>query len=210
MKVEIIVFPGFDELDALGPLEVLRNAATVRRDLEVLLVSADGARMTGSHGVTVDVDAALGRDAETLLVPGGGWNDRAEVGLRAEVENETIPSALRAAHERGATVTSVCTGGMLLAAAGLTIGRPAITHHGAVEDLRACGAVIVPARVVDDGDLVTSGGVTSGLDMALWLVERWFGADLADGVAREMEHERRGPIWLRGRDPLPDSPALAR
>jgi transcriptional regulator GlxA family with amidase domain len=208
MKVEIIVFPGFDELDAFGPLEVLRNAAAVRSELEVRLVSASGARMTGSHGVAVDVDGGLSGDAGTLLVPGGGWNDHATVGVRAEVDNETIPGALRAAHERGATVTSVCTGGMLLAAAGLTIGRPAITHHGAVEDLRACGAIIVPARVVDDGDLVTAGGVTSGLDMALWLVERWFGAELADGVAREMEHERRGPIWLRGRDPLPDQHAV--
>jgi transcriptional regulator GlxA family with amidase domain len=92
---------------------------------------------------------------------------------------------------------------MLLAAAGLTKGRPAITHHSAVEDLRATGAIVIKARVVDDGDIVTAGGVTSGLDLALWLVERYFGSPLADGVARAMEHERRGPIWLHGRDPLP-------
>jgi transcriptional regulator GlxA family with amidase domain len=94
---------------------------------------------------------------------------------------------------------------MLLAAAGVTAGRPAITHRSAIEDLRASGAVIVPARVVDDGDIVTAGGVTSGLDLALWLVERWFGSPLADGVAGAMEHERRGPVWLRGRDPHPGS-----
>ena len=198
-----MVFPGFDELDAVGPLEVLRNAARIARNLDVALVSLDSTAVTASHGVIVGVDRAMGEDADLLLVPGGGWNDRAPAGVRAEVGRGVIPAALRAAHERGAVIASVCTGAMLLVAADLTAGRPATTHHGAVDDLRASGAVIVPARVVDDGDLVTAAGVTSGLDMALWLVERWFGAQLAEGVAREMEHERRGPVWLRGRDPLP-------
>jgi transcriptional regulator GlxA family with amidase domain len=70
-----------------------------------------------------------------------------------------------------------------------------VTHHTALEELAAQGARVVEARVVDDGDLVTSGGVTSGIDMALWLVEREWGRKLADGVARGMEHERRGPVW---------------
>jgi transcriptional regulator GlxA family with amidase domain len=84
---------------------------------------------------------------------------------------------------------------MLVSAAGIARGRPAVTHHGALEQLAAEGANVVDARVVDDGDLVTSGGVTSGIDMALWLVEREWGKPLADGIAREMEHERRGPVW---------------
>jgi transcriptional regulator GlxA family with amidase domain len=84
---------------------------------------------------------------------------------------------------------------MLATAAGLTQGRPAITHHGAVDDLRASGAQVVEARVVDDGDLVTAGGVTSGIDLALWLVERHFGAELADAVAAEIEHPRHGEVW---------------
>ena len=79
-------------------------------------------------------------------------------------------------------------------AAGLTNARPATTHHRAVEELQASGAEVVDARVVDDGDLVTAGGVTSGLDLALWLVERHFGVDTAHSVQSELEYERRGAV----------------
>jgi transcriptional regulator GlxA family with amidase domain len=92
---------------------------------------------------------------------------------------------------------------MLASAAGLTRGRPAVTHHDAVEDLRASGAEVVEARVVDDGDLVTAGGVTAGIDMALWLVERHFGADLAARVAAEIEHPRHGEVWRARSGPPP-------
>jgi transcriptional regulator GlxA family with amidase domain len=87
---------------------------------------------------------------------------------------------------------------MLLSAAGITRGRPATTHHLAIDALREEGAEVVEDRVVDDGDLVTSGGVTSGIDMALWLVERHFGRELADGIARGIEHERRGGVYRAG------------
>jgi transcriptional regulator GlxA family with amidase domain len=83
---------------------------------------------------------------------------------------------------------------MLLSAAGITRGREATTHHLALEALRDEGAVVIVERVVDDGDLVTSGGVTSGIDMALWLVERHFGVALADAVATRIEHDRRGVV----------------
>jgi transcriptional regulator GlxA family with amidase domain len=84
---------------------------------------------------------------------------------------------------------------MLLARAGITDGRPATTHRGCLDDLEATGALVDrEARVVDDGDLLTCGGVTSGLDLALHLVEREWGADLAGKVAELMEHDRRGPV----------------
>jgi transcriptional regulator GlxA family with amidase domain len=98
---------------------------------------------------------------------------------------------IAAAHERGARIASVCTGAMLLAAAGITDGRPATTHHSAIEDLRASGARVVDARVVDDGDVMTAGGVTSGIDLALWIVEQEASAEIADRVAAEIEYERR-------------------
>lgn len=86
---------------------------------------------------------------------------------------------------------------MLVAEAGLLKTRPAITHHAAVEELRAIGAEIVNARVVDDGDIVTAGGVTSGLDLTLWLLERYLGPQIAYEVEQEMEYERRGTVWRR-------------
>jgi transcriptional regulator GlxA family with amidase domain len=128
-------------------------------------------------------------------VPGGGWNDRAPQGARAEAERGDLPRRLAELHAGGARVGSVCTGGMILAAAGLTEGRPATTHRGALDDLRASGAEVVEARVVDDGDLITAGGVTSGIDLALHVVEREWGERLADGIASEMEFARDRRVW---------------
>jgi transcriptional regulator GlxA family with amidase domain len=198
MRMAVVVFDGFDELDAIGPLEVLRNAATMGGvDLEVELVALDGAaEVTGSHGLRVRPDGRLdpGR-VDLLVVPGGGWIDRGAQGAWAEAGRGELPAAIAAAHQARAVVATVCTGAMLATAAGLTRGRPAVTHHGAIEELRAAGAEVVEARVVDDGDLVTAGGVTSGIDLALWLVERHFGAELAEAVAAEMEHPRQGEVW---------------
>ena len=84
---------------------------------------------------------------------------------------------------------------MLANASGLLRGRHATTHHSAIADLRAAGAEVVAARVVDDGDLISSGGVTSGLDLALWLVERFLGAALSVAIEGQIEYERRGTVW---------------
>jgi transcriptional regulator GlxA family with amidase domain len=206
VRIAVVVFDGFDELDAIGPLEVLRNAAAMgEADLEVDLVALDGAaEVTGSHGLRVRPDGRLdpGR-TDVLVVPGGGWNDRGAHGAWAEAERGELPAAIAAAHQAGAVVATVCTGAMLATAAGLTRGRPAVTHRGAIDELRAAGAEVVEARVVDDGDLVTAGGVTSGIDMALWLVERHFGAELAGAVAAEIEHPRQGEVWRATPGPRP-------
>jgi transcriptional regulator GlxA family with amidase domain len=196
MRIAVVVFDGFDELDAIGPYEVLRNAAQGGAEVEVELVTREPAdRVTGSHGLTVEPQGVLDGGYDLVVVPGGGWNDRAQRGAYAEAQAGDLPAALGDLHEAGTVVASVCTGGMLVSAAGLTRGRPAVSHHATLEELASQGAEVVHARVVDDGDLVTSGGVTSGIDMALWLVEREWGKALADGIAREMEHERRGPVW---------------
>jgi transcriptional regulator GlxA family with amidase domain len=84
---------------------------------------------------------------------------------------------------------------MLLAEAGLTDDRPAITHRSAIDELRESGAEVVEARVVDDGDLLTAGGITAGIDLALHLLEREFEADLADQVASVMEYETHGEVF---------------
>jgi transcriptional regulator GlxA family with amidase domain len=90
----------------------------------------------------------------------------------------------------------VCTGAFLVAAAGLLDGRPAITHWNDVDDLEAMGIrVIRDARVVDDGDIITAGGVTSGLDLALWIVEQEKGREAAADVAAEIDHRRNDRIW---------------
>jgi transcriptional regulator GlxA family with amidase domain len=196
MRCEVLVYPGFDELDALAPWEVLSLVARGREDLDAALVSLDGgAPVRASHGTVVTPHRALSERVDVLVVPGGGWNDRAPAGAWAEAQRGDVPAAVRARREGGALVASVCTGAMLLAAAGILDGRPAITHHGAIDDLAAAGARVVRARVVDDGDVVTAGGVTSGLDLALHLVERLFGAQAALDAEAVLEYERRGTVW---------------
>ena len=187
MQIDIVLFDGFDEMDAVGPFEVFRNAGFDTR----LVTLGDADTVTGSHGMVVRPDGRPSASPDMVVVPGGGWNDRSAAGARTEAERGDIPALLRERAAAGAVVASVCTGGMLVAAAGLTQGRPAVTHHGALDDLRASGAIVHDdARVIDDGDLVTSGGVTSGIDMALHLVERERGRAVADAIAREMEHRR--------------------
>lgn len=199
MNVEIVLYDGFDELDALGPFEVLENGAA-GAEIAVTLTSLDGARpVPASHGATVHADDALGAtDPDIVVVPGGGWNDRADAGAWAEAEKGDLPERLAALHADGATIASVCTGGMLLARAGLLDGRPATTHRGAIENLRETDATVVDARVVDDGDVLTAGGVTSGLDLGFHVLEREFGEELASAVADGMAYERRGPVHVAG------------
>jgi transcriptional regulator GlxA family with amidase domain len=212
----VLVYDGFDELDAVGPFEVLANAARAGADLSVRLVAPGGGPATASHGLRVEPDGVLpglppdaddgggdgaGADAvdageapDLLVVPGGGWSDADGPGARREAERGRVPAAVAALHAAGTTVAAVCTGGMIAARAGVVEGRPAVTHRSALEDLRAAGATVVDARVVDDGDLVTAGGVTAGLDMAVHLVEREFGAEVAAAVTTEMEYEPRGTV----------------
>jgi transcriptional regulator GlxA family with amidase domain len=149
-----------------------------------------------SHGLQVTASGTLDERFDLVIVPGGGWNAGPGVpGVRTEVRRAMLPAALATLHGLGATVASVCTGAMLVATAGLLRSRPATTHHQALDDLAATGATLVDARVVDTGDVLTSGGVTAGLDLALWLVEREWGQDLATRVATQIEHERVSTVW---------------
>jgi transcriptional regulator GlxA family with amidase domain len=198
VKVGILLFEGFEELDALGPYAVLRYAEAAGADVEVeLVVLSEAERVTAAYGLTVTPHGVLDDSYEVVVVPGGGWMTRAPSGAFAEVERGELPDALARLHRAGVTLASVCTGAMVLSAAGITRGRPAVTNKGVLEQLRADGAEVIDERVVDDGDLITSGGVTAGIDMALWLVERRWGKPLADAVARGMEYERTGGVWRR-------------
>jgi transcriptional regulator GlxA family with amidase domain len=194
VRVAVVIYPGFDELDALGPYEVLQMAAS-ECGWEVRLVSLGGpSQVTASNAAVVHSQAGLRERWDLVVVPGGGWAQRQ--GAFQEAQRGELPAALADLHGQGATMASVCTGAMLLAAARLTQGRPAVTHHNALDDLRASGAEIVQARVVDDGDIVTSGGITSGIDLGLWLLERFWGRTLADRIAQRLEHVRVGEVFL--------------
>jgi transcriptional regulator GlxA family with amidase domain len=186
MTTEILIFAGFDELDAIGPFEALRLLTPKL----VTLVPTE--TVTANHGLTLIPHGVLSPAPSLLIVPGGGWLDRNEqTGAYAEYLRGDILTAITERHARGTTIASVCTGAMLLAKAGLLNGRPAVTNHAALDELRAAGADVKPdARWVDDGDILTAGGITSGIDLSLHLLERFLGADIARKAELELEHRR--------------------
>jgi transcriptional regulator GlxA family with amidase domain len=187
MRTEILIYDGIDELDAFGPWEVLAEAG-----FDVALVTHPAAdRIVTARGAIVVPHGQLSERAELLVIPGGGWTKRAPKGAWAEVQRGVLPPLIAQRHADGARIASVCTGAFLVAAAGLLQGRPAITHWKDVDELEAKGVrVIRDARVVDDGDIVTAGGVTSGIDLALWIVEQQKGREAAAEIAAELEHRR--------------------
>jgi transcriptional regulator GlxA family with amidase domain len=194
IRIAIVVFDGFEELDAIGPWDVLRSAAAAGAPFEVSLVSLGaGPTVEAAKGLTVAVSPAS-ETYDWVIVPGGGWATRAPRGTWAEVQRGALPEALRRWRAGGAAMASVCTGAMILSAAGLTRGRPATTHAVARGALAAEGARVLDARVVDDGDLVTAAGVTSGIDLALWLTERLAGPAVAEVVSTNLEYRRQGAL----------------
>ncbi|MFB9904096.1 DJ-1/PfpI family protein [Allokutzneria oryzae] len=192
LKVHILLFDGAEEQDFVGPLEVFGLAR-----VETTLVRHGGpGRIVATHGTRIDVQHGWDpKAADILIVPGGGYGRRDGPGVHQVVKDKSLLSALVTAHRSGVVLAAVCTGTMVLSAAGLTRGRPCTTHARAKADLVVQGGTVIAARVVDDGDLVTAGGITSGLDLGLWLVTRELGADRAVTVEAIMEYESRGTVW---------------
>jgi len=185
MHFQILIFNGFDELDAIAPYEVLQHAVRAEGGHTVELVTVEAAvEIIAGHGLRIRPSGLLDleKKPDLLIVPGGGWIDRSSSGAFSEAQRGVIPKAIKSLYEAGTICASVCTGAMLLAEAGILKKRPATTHHGAIKDLEASGANVVHARVVDDGNVITAGGVTSGLDLALWLVERFYSPQLAHKI----------------------------
>ncbi|MDI5975607.1 DJ-1/PfpI family protein [Amycolatopsis magusensis] len=191
-RVDVLVFDGVDDLDVVAPYEVLDLAKRMGAGISAAVVALDGDGVTTQGGLRLGTTAKWAPDGATvLLVPGGGYAAKDGAGVHAELRSGALPEALRAAIRPDQVFASVCTGVFLLAAAGLISGRPCTTHHRAAADLERAGGQYRAERVVDDGDLVTSGGITSGLDLGLHLVERFAGAEYATSVAKALEYERR-------------------
>ncbi len=192
--MDIIVYDGVDELDVTGPVAVLRRAGEAGADLTVRLVSRTATEwVTGSLGVRLQPDGVFEPGADVVVVPGGGWVARHDAGSWGEVQRGDWMPLLARAAQGGSIMAGVCTGTLLLAHAGVVGDRGAATHHQAQADLAALGVDVVDQRVVDEGSLVTSGGVTSGIDLGLWLVARFFGAELSDPIADALEYPRSMP-----------------
>ncbi|MCM2392544.1 DJ-1/PfpI family protein [Streptomyces albipurpureus] len=202
LRVHLVAFDGVEELDLFGPLEVLAGAAAMGHPVTVRLVtSGQPGRVTCGFGTEVAVPGAWEpRAADVVVVPGGGFRQRDGAGIWAEINKGVLLQALRRASARPSlTLVGVCTGVIVLHSAGLIGARPCTTHQGAKPYLRGEGADVRDVRVVDDGNLVCAGGVSSGIDAALWLLEREIGSKAAADVEYLLEFERRGTALRTGR-----------
>jgi putative intracellular protease/amidase len=186
MEIAILLYDRFTALDAVGPYEVLSRLPGAR---VTFVAERPGPVCTDTRQLTLMADAALAKmpSPELVLVPGGP-------GQVALMGDGPVHEWLRAAHETTKWTTSVCTGSLVLAAAGLLDGRRATSNWQAIEQLRALGADAVPERVVFDGKFVTAAGVTAGIDMALALAARIGGEQLAQAIQLGIEYDPKPPF----------------
>lgn len=186
MQIAIVVFEKLTALDAIGPYEVLRSVP----GWEVKFVGPrKGPVRTdcGALGISADYSLEEVDEADVVLVPGGEGN-------RPLLADETILSWLRHMDERTKWTTSVCTGSLVLGAAGLLEGKRATSHWLFLEQLREFGADPVGGRFVEDGKTLTAAGVSAGIDMALHLVGREAGPELAQAVQLGLEYDPQPPF----------------
>lgn len=198
MKIQIVLFDGFGELVSFAPFEVLKRAIEEGAPFTVEFVSSEPKQeVTTSFGVTVQLHDFLRMDnrPDLLIVPGGGWNHKAKHGARKQAELGTLTKMIREMHNEGTIVAGVCTGGMLLAASGILNDKKATMHHLAQSEMNKYGAELLPYRIVDQGDMITARGVTSGIDLGLWITEKFASSKIAAAVEYRMEYERRGVVW---------------
>jgi putative intracellular protease/amidase len=186
MDIAILVYPRFTALDAVGPYEVLSRLPGTR----VTFVAEQASLQrtdTGQLGLLADATLAELPNPEIVLVPGGP-------GQTALMEDGPVHAWLRAANATSTWTASVCTGSLILGAAGLLTGKRATSNWQALEDLRGLGAEVVPQRVVFDGKYATSAGVTAGLDMALSLAAQIAGVQVAQAIQLGLEYDPEPPF----------------
>lgn len=189
--IGLLLFEDLEELDLVGPWEVLSMATADLPASRVVGIAERSAAVRCAHGLRLLPDHAF-EDApalDVLLVPGGQ-------GTRREVDNPVLIDWLRKAAERCRWVTSVCTGSLLLSRAGLTEGKRITTHWGFVAELRKRAPeaqVLEGVRYVRDGRLVTAAGVSAGIDMSLWLVGQIWDVERARRTQRMLEYDPAPP-----------------
>lgn len=186
MKTSILIFDGITALDAIGPYEVLRSVPGW--EVEFVATSTGEVRTDSGHlGISADHAIAEVTETDLVLVPGGKGN-------RPLLEDEEVLGWLREIDRQTKWTTSVCTGSLVLGAAGLLEGKRATGHWLYLEPLRAYGADPVGGRFVEDGKTITAAGVSAGIDMALHLVGREAGPEVAQAVQLGIEYDPQPPF----------------
>ena len=186
MQIALVLYPGFTSLDIIGPYDVLRSMPGAE---PAFVAEQPGEVRDDSGTLALVADRTLEEmpRPEIVVVPGG-------FGTRRLLRHEPLLSWLRSVHETSIWTTSVCTGSLLLAAAGLLNGLPATTHWLARDTLASLGARPVADRVVQEGKIITAAGVSAGIDMALRLVQLIHGDGAAQAVQLGIEYDPDPPF----------------
>ena len=195
MEIAILLFERLTALDAVGPYEVLSRLPGA----EVKFVAAEpGPKETETRSLALVAEHSLADvdEPEIMVIPGG-------FGTRALLDDVQLLGWIRAAHETSTWTTSVCTGSLLLGAAGVLRGIRATSHWAAVDRLAEFGATPVRERVVQEGKVVTAAGVSAGIDMALRLAERVAGEDMAKAIQLGIEYDPDPPFDTGSPDKAP-------
>jgi len=196
MKIAILLFERLAAQDAIGPYEVFRCVP----GWEVGLVGAEEGEVRAEGGLGLSVDRTLDEAGEPdlVLVPGGE-------GSEAVAADEAVLSWLREVDAQAKWTTSVCTGSIVLGAAGLLRGRRATSNWLFLERLREYGAEPIGGRYVEDGKVITAAGVTAGIDMALYLVGREAGPEVAQAVQLGIEYDPDPPFDAGSPEKAPEA-----
>jgi transcriptional regulator GlxA family with amidase domain len=186
MQIAYLLYDRFTALDIVGPHEVFNS---VPGNESIFVAEERGPVRNESDTLSLVADALIDevRSPDILVIPGG-------FGTRALLDHEPLLQWIRDVHETSTWTTSVCTGALLLAAAGLLEDSPATTHWLARELLAELGGKPVPDRVVEHGKIITAAGVSAGIDMALMLVQKINGDEVAQAVQLGIEYDPRPPL----------------
>ena len=182
----ILLFDQLEELDAIGPWEVFTMAANVRGSGKVVTISEHGGMVKCAKGLRIQSDYSFGEapPLDVILVPGG-------MGTRTEVNNKVVIDWIAKVASGCTWVTSVCTGSMLLIESGVARDKRVTTHWAFVDTLRERGgaaAVVDDMRFVRDGNIVSSAGVSAGIDMSLWIIGQTDSPAFAREVQKRIEY----------------------
>ena len=195
MDIVCLLFDGITALDIVGPYEVLQRLPEA--NVKFVAESAGEIRTDNKFlALVADYSFADVKSADVLVVPGG-------FATRGLEDNETVLEWIRAIDATTTWTTSVCTGSMLLAAAGLLEGKEATTHWASLERLKEYGAIPTGRRVVEQGKFVTAAGVSSGIDMALTLAAHIAGDEYAQGIQLGIEYDPQPPFDSGSLDKAP-------
>ena len=186
MRIAILIFDRLTALDAVGPYEVLSRLPGVEL---VFVAEQAGPKRTDTGALALTADASIAEltDPDVLLIPGGEGN-------RPLLADETVLDWVRTADAGSTWTTSVCTGSLVLGAAGILEGRRATSHWAHLERLADYGAEPISERVVIDGKLVTAAGVSAGIDMALTLAAEIAGEQVAQAIQLGIEYDPDPPF----------------